>query len=541
VNSTEKNLTWVLAGLAGAAVLYYGVLKPKPVIVKPVAPLCPGPDCPKPPKKPDRRPWATPPAARAVAFACVRPTVGDPEPMVDLLAVPGRKHNISAKGAGCCTFRTMDYAGMHQNVPAIVGLPEWLKSAGFAGGGTPSKEADMIAKCAAARNMPCPDFYQYEGNDPWFIESMLASGRSVGITWQSNHMLSCVHLDAQTGAIVDNNAPDKVQFFPRDTFLKKWTVGGGGWAIALLAPPPAPPPSNLRPPVKSSLPCGKDACTCGCGDGEPCRCAAGVLDFRKTCPCSKDCTCGCNEGKKCSCCPEEEAQVEDGGLEWVYEGRERYTFGASMKDTSRQEVESWLKADGAKLHLTVIGDEPSRKAALDSLGADAGRYLVQSYGADNWALQCGFAFGPLVQAIEGGQLAPPVTVYLQGRDGKVLLRSANPLGLAEKLRRADPTYQPTADPSGDGVAGVLDQAKQFVTDNPALSLGGAGAAALYLLYRRSKGGPAAAVAPAQRPAPAASQAPAVAPGTLATSADVQQLREMIRQVALALPNQPRPS
>jgi hypothetical protein len=489
VNSTEKNVVWVLAGLAGAGVLWFGLLRPRPVVVQPLvkpAPVCPGPNCPAP-KKPDRRPWAASPAAGLVASAAPARVYGDAEPMVDLLAVPGRTHNISAKGAGCCTFKSMDYAARHQNVPAIVGLAEWLRSAGFAGGGYPQKEAQMIAKCAAARNMPCPAFVQYEGSDPWFIEAMLASGRSVGITWQANHMLSCVHLDAQQGAIVDNNAPDRVQWFPRQTFLSKWTAGNAGWAIALLNAPPPPVPSNLRPAAQS-LPCQRKRCDCGCEDGEPCRCAAGVPAFDR-CGCSPLCTCGCNAGGPCPCCPE---AADEGGLEWVYGGRERFTFGADMRDMSRQEVEAWLAADAAKPHLTLIGDEPARKAVLDLIGAEADRYLVQGYTPDHWALQCGFA------------TAQPV-VYLQQRDGKVLLNRplAGASGLAQKLRRADPTYQPSADPNGDALAGLsLDSAKQWATDNPLTALGGAGAAALAALYLRSKRGqptggtPAAATRPA---------------------------------------------
>lgn len=521
MNSTEKNVTWVLAGLAGAAVLWFGLLRPsKPVVVQPVikpVPVCPGPDCPKP-KKPDRRPWATPPAARAVAS--VERVYGEPEPMVDLLAVPGRKHNISAKGAGCCTFRSADYMARHQNVPALYDLPEWLKSAGFAGGGTPEKEASMIAKCAAARNVPCPPFVQYEGNDLWFIEAVLKSGRAVGITWNANHMLNCVHLDANTAAILDNNAPDRIQWFSRAEFARKHTAGGGGWSIALMQAPPPPPPSNLRPPVQASLPCGKSSCDCGCKDGEPCRCAAGVL--ARACPCSPLCVCGCNQGGPC-CCGNEPA--EEGGLEWVYGGRERYTFGAGMKDMTRQEVEQWLAEDAQKLHLTVIGDDASRKGVLDAVGAEASRYLVQGYEPSNWALACGFA------------VAQP-TVYLQQRDGKVLINrsvAAGVPGLVEKLRRADPTYQPAADPTGDAMSGLsLDQARQWAQDNPAHCLCGAGAAALYLLYRR-KGGPANPVASAQQPAPAASQA---APAVLATSADVRRLEEMVRQL---MSNQPRPA
>ena len=328
--------------------------------------------------------------------------------MVDLLAMPSqfRPHNISSKGAGCCTFRSAEYAARWQNVPALFGLPEWMKSQGIAGGGTPGKQAAMVEKISKARNLPTPRFVQYEGNDLSFIELVLKTGRVACITWGGNHMLNCVHLDATQAAIVDNNAPDKVQWFPREAFKKKHTAGGGGWVFALLSPGPPPAPSNVRPPAQGP-PCGKASCKCGCQDGEPCRCAVAG----KKCPCSGQCTCGCNEGGKCPCCPEEEDGAGgDGGLEWEYGGRERFLIGSV--EATQAEVEEALEDDSNKLHLTVVaGTDAERKAVLDSIGAEAGRYLVQGYAADDWAVQCGFAPGAAA------------TVYLQGRDGKVLLRS----------------------------------------------------------------------------------------------------------------------
>jgi hypothetical protein len=180
----------------------------------------------------------------------VLPARAQDVPTVDLLSMPKelRPHNISSKGLGCCTFRSAEYAARWQNVPQLFGLPEWMREQGIAGGGYPGKQAAVVEKISRARNLPVPAIVQYEGNDPSIIELALKTGRLPGITWNGNHMLSCVHLDGERGAIVDNNSPHRVQWYSRSEFLRRWKMGGGGWVFILLAPaPPHPPQANRVP------------------------------------------------------------------------------------------------------------------------------------------------------------------------------------------------------------------------------------------------------------------------------------------------------
>lgn len=467
----RSKLTWAGAGGALGALAAWMLLSPPgPPDAAPVPPPAKPlvkPAGPEP--KPKRPRWEAAPAP-----AVAGPSAGDAEPAVDLLAMPQqlRPRNIASKGLGCCTFRSAEYLARWQEVPQLYGLPEWMRDHGIAGGGTPSKQADMVARISADRGMPAPAFVQYEGRDPSFIELALKTGRPVGITWQANHMLVCVHLDAQVGMIVDNNDPHRVQVFPRATFLSKWTAGGGGWCFVLLASPPPPPPAGR--PKQALQPCGRASCDCGCRDGEACRCAAAA-----GCDCSPGCSCGCNDGRPCACGPPPAA-----GLEWHYEGRERYTFGPSMRELGRAQVEAALADDSARPHLTVIGPEQERALALAPLGDLSARYHVQGYAADHWAVQCGFA-----------RPAAGVVCYLQRPDGTVAARVDSAARLAEALRRADPAYDPRNDPTG-GPAAAVDWLRPYA---PWL-LGGAGLLAAGWLLSRSKGGDAAAPAPATQPA-----------------------------------------
>jgi hypothetical protein len=160
------------------------------------------------------------------------------------------KANISVKGAGCCTFRSTEYCAIYQNVPALYSLPEWLKAHGYAGGGYPSKQAEIMNACAKDRGFPPVQFVQYEGKDPAVLDLALETGRPAAVTFGSAHMTTLVHLDSQWAVIRDNNAigPNDLYWIPRNEFLNRWwTQGRSGWAVILLAPRPPAPPHNGKP------------------------------------------------------------------------------------------------------------------------------------------------------------------------------------------------------------------------------------------------------------------------------------------------------
>ena len=446
-----RTVLYILVGVAtvGVALALISSVAPPPdapPILRPAAPVS-EPQCPNcPPAMP-----------RAVEQSTS-------EPALDLLAMPAgsRRANIASQGLGCCTFRSAEWAAHWQNVPAIYGLPEWIKSKGIPGGGTPMKQAEMVRRIATERNLPVPQFAQYEGRDPAVIELALRTGRLPCITWGGNHMLVAVHLDTERAAILDNNAPGHVQWMTRAQFVAKWTQGGGGWVFVLLAPPPPPPPASGAPKGECKYP----KCQCGCGGkgGPGCKCK--VIDvpmqpapMRPMQPMPAPMPAPPKMPKADPVpTPKTPTPVDppgprriDGSLgDWVYGGVEQWSLGDTL--VTRAAVEDALADDSAKRHLTVIGTPEERKAALGQLG-DVSRYLVQEYGADHWALGHGHI--------------RTARVYLQDRAGKVLLRCDDGADLAGCLRRADPNYHPKADPSGkptplvpgvpslDGLAGYV--------------------------------------------------------------------------------------
>lgn len=408
--------SYAVAGAAALAAALWLTTAPAPPPVPAVPPItppparparpcpCPGPNCPARPM-----PRAVEGAGQAQA-----------EPQVDLLAMPAncRRANILSRGLGCCTFRSAEWAAHWQQVPALYDFPEWLRAKGIPGGGTPQIQADLVRRIASERKAAVPPFVQYEGRDPSIIELALKTGRVPCVTWGGNHMLAAVHLDAQRAAILDNNAPEQVQWMSRQQFLAQWTTGGGGWCFVLLAPPPPPPPAG-----RSVRECKEPCCRCGCGGAGGPRCRCRAIDVRMV-PLPPALP-------KLEVPPPEPPGPKRvvGSIAWHYGGTERYTLGE--ESASRAEVASALSDDGGKLHLTLIG-APAQRAAVRRQLPDVGRYLYQEYDPGHWALGCGHL--------------GTARLYLQDRAGRVLLRADDEANIAERLRQADPSYRPEADP-----------------------------------------------------------------------------------------------
>jgi hypothetical protein len=383
--------------LAGAAWLFLrpapaGPKPPAPNAPAPPAPDCPGPNCPAPDPNPPRKPWA------ALASPAV---AGADEPAVDLLAVPRahRPNNVGGRdGAGLCVFTSIQYAAWWQCEPRLKDFQQKMRAE--PGGGYPQKVDAMIAKHGSGAQ-----YIQYQGSDPSVIEMALKTGRVPCITWGGNHMLNCVHLDPQRAGIVDNNAPDKVSWYPREQFLSKWRQGGGGWVVVLLNPPPAPPPTGMK--RERQIAPGNELH--GTFHRYPPR---GVIRHEHWLP---------------------------------RPGEERWSINGKPVPRSLI-LAGVLTDDSARMHLTLIGAEPDRRRVLQDLNAAPelavyrDRYLVQSYAPGDWEVGMGH--------VTTGR----PTIYLQGRDGRVLLRRdayAGPGDLAAALRRADPSYDPSKDPSGN--------------------------------------------------------------------------------------------
>jgi hypothetical protein len=527
-----------LAGLAGLVLWFVTSSQPAPAPTpkapSPASPepVCPGPDCPEPKPEPKpRRPWAVAMEAPVGADVCrcgpdcdcgngnecrcakrggepasgknARGLASEDIPTVDLLAMPKevRKANIASKGLGCCVFRSLDYAGWWQNVPQTQGFPEWMKSTGVAGGGYPSKVADLIPKISAARKLPPPRYLQYEGRDPSIIELALKTHRVPCVTWQGNHMLCCVYLDASRGAILDNNDPGRLHWYSRADFLKRWMKGGGGWVVVLLASGPSPPPKGDAPREREArgepgkepqakrgpvlLPekiehdgytwekVALDQWALMKGDQQEGTWREETNSYyRKTGPGGLRSDWDTEPSEP----PIPPPVALHNGLAWRPRGERYYLDGRSV-DAS-EAVGSLggegLADDSGLPYLTLIGPAAERaKVEADlktapELAVFAGKYRLQSYAPSDWAVT-GVGF------VASGT----PTIYYQRADGKALHRQDEYRGakaLADVLRRADPNYKPEADPdlskkpSLPGLPGPLQD-----VPIPMIALAGAGA------------------------------------------------------------------
>lgn len=227
----------------------------------PPAPKRPGPNPPptpepkpKPDPKPPRpKPWGEPLPAPVGASVGGRIHPDGTEIACDL---PNSLHrrNIESKGLGCCVFRSIDHAANWQNVLCLDRMPEWMAKSGIAGGGYPSKVAQLIPRCAKDRGAPVPEFIQVEGMDLDVLKAASRSGRMMSVTYsrsptgryggqQIAHMVNLVHADDKHFVILDNNYPgdSKYEWLTPEEFKRTYAPG---WAVILLSPPPPPPPRS---------------------------------------------------------------------------------------------------------------------------------------------------------------------------------------------------------------------------------------------------------------------------------------------------------
>lgn len=164
-------------------------------------------------------------------------------------------------GAGLCVFTSVEVSARWQNVPELVGLQAWMTMK--RGGGTPSKLAAMLRQFCAERRVPVPRYVQHEGGDEEFLDLAIRTRRMPCITYAGfddfyrggiYHMVNLAHLDANRGAVIDNNRPGVWVWMTRAELIERWRELDGGWAVVLLAPPP-PPFHGVEPmPVPVPVP-----------------------------------------------------------------------------------------------------------------------------------------------------------------------------------------------------------------------------------------------------------------------------------------------
>jgi hypothetical protein len=168
--------------------------------------------------------------------------------------IPAARHirNVGGSdGAGLCVFTSIQLGADWQNVRELDGFREWMRRR--PGGGWPEKVDQMLSQFCRERGATVPAYVQHTGGDEAFLERALATRRAVCVTYAGRddfyrgpiaHMVNLVYLDATRAAIIDNNRPGVWVWMTRAEFLQRWRAMQGGWAFVLLAPPPPPHKAN---------------------------------------------------------------------------------------------------------------------------------------------------------------------------------------------------------------------------------------------------------------------------------------------------------
>lgn len=152
-------------------------------------------------------------------------------PTVNLETVLRQKNWRGRKGEGSCVHATtimlLRWQGQYQWADywkATYGDGEWPE-------GLASKfdaEGIQYAYTSGERNVH-------------FLEWACQTRRGAGVTCMGGiHMVMLVHLDNEWAGIIDNNYPDEVKWYPRETFLQEW-YNSNSWAVTPIISCPPPP------------------------------------------------------------------------------------------------------------------------------------------------------------------------------------------------------------------------------------------------------------------------------------------------------------
>ena len=219
---------------------------PAPIQPSPLVPAPLPPDPVKPKPKPNPGPWGS-------SMAPVGAWVGGPkyqdgtEVTCDLPHDTWLKNVGGRDGLGLCVFTSLAHSARWQNERRLEDFQDKMRSE--MGGGWPDKVDEMIRKYA-----PGVQYLQYEGNDTKILDLAIKTGRMPSVTYGYSeryggpvpHMVNLLHLDERLACVLDNNfvKPNELEWMEREEFLKRWKMGGGGWAVVLLNPTPTPVPRS---------------------------------------------------------------------------------------------------------------------------------------------------------------------------------------------------------------------------------------------------------------------------------------------------------
>ncbi|OAI41018.1 hypothetical protein AYO40_00630 [Planctomycetaceae bacterium SCGC AG-212-D15] len=178
--------------------------------------------------------------------------------------------------------------------------------------------------------------------------------------------------------------------------------------------------------------------------------------MKECCACVFGCECGdncqCSGGKRCvdECtCVAKTSAIPNYGVDLSRLNGQHEVVSLNGRKIPKELLPDILAGgqlvdDSGKPRLTVIGTDPERKRVLDDLNRPPlsewkDQLLVQGYPPNHWTVTRSGFFS-----------AGRPTIYLQTAGGKVLHRQDDYAdgadGLAQAIRRADPSYDPKKDP-----------------------------------------------------------------------------------------------
>lgn len=137
-----------------------------------------------------------------------------------------RQQNWAPYGSGSCVHATMVMLFRWQGQPE---LAEHWRTTYHSGESAPGLRAKLTRE-----GVPYADTTTAEVE---FLQWACDTRRGAGVVVQGgHHMVLLVHLDDERAATIDNNHPQRVDWWPRERFLREWREAGG-WAITPLYDP----------------------------------------------------------------------------------------------------------------------------------------------------------------------------------------------------------------------------------------------------------------------------------------------------------------
>lgn len=198
------------------------------------------------------------PARCLLTFAILLASPVAPDDTEPMIAYPDdqwlRNSGSRIDGAGMCCFTSFEHSCRWAGLDEFRGFRDWCARR-FPGGGYPEKVDRLIRAYCKEHQLAAPDVIQYEGGSTELLEAALRNGYLPCTTLYGGprygrgtiyHMVNCVHLDAQRGAILDNNF-QPLEWADRETTIRRMKHQGKLWVVIVLAygPPPFPHHGDL--------------------------------------------------------------------------------------------------------------------------------------------------------------------------------------------------------------------------------------------------------------------------------------------------------